>query len=168
MEPSWDSPSPITTASAPSGEAEAEGEVRKVVLDNGLTLLLKRLPDYGMVDADAAFHGGVIYETEATNGLFFLMANTFWRGTESRPFPQLVQLHPEEALLAQVTQRRFHLQHADPLERPMDQHLADRAVERRAVKLGDTNDEETFVLSGLIGGERVVDMLSGEQLPRIC
>ncbi|MFV1960094.1 MAG: M16 family metallopeptidase, partial [Planctomycetota bacterium] len=70
---------------------EREGEVRKVVLDNGLTLLLKRIPDYGLVDVAAAFQGGVIYEDEKTNGLFFLMANTFWRGTETLPFGDLVR-----------------------------------------------------------------------------
>ncbi len=66
-------------------------EVRKVVLPNGLTLLLKRIPGYGMVDIAAAFNGGVIYEDAKTNGLFFLMANTFWRGTETRPFPTLMR-----------------------------------------------------------------------------
>ncbi len=78
-------------AVASEKETEAEGRVHKVVLDNGLTLLVKRVPDYGMVDVAAAFNGGVIYENEKTNGLFFLMANTFWRGTESRPFRSLVQ-----------------------------------------------------------------------------
>ena len=42
-------------------------------------------------------------------------------------------------------------------------------VERRAVKLGDTNDEETYVLSGLAGGERVVldgpaDLKDGDEV----
>jgi zinc protease len=69
---------------------EGEGKVRKVVMDNGLTLLLKRIPDYGMVDVAAAFNGGVIYETEETNGLFFLIGNTFWRGSENRPWGQLM------------------------------------------------------------------------------
>lgn len=77
-------------AREPRTVTESEGKVRKVVFDNGLTLLLKRIPDYGMVDVAAAFNGGVIYEEEATNGLFFLMANTFWRGTKSRPLPQLM------------------------------------------------------------------------------
>jgi len=69
---------------------EGEGKVRKVVLDNGLTLLLKRLPEYGMVDVAAAFNGGVIYETAQDNGIFFMVGNTFWRGSESRPFRQLM------------------------------------------------------------------------------
>ncbi len=82
---------PQPAAARTEGEkTEVEGETRKVVLDNGLTLLLKRIPDYGMVDVAAAFNGGVIYEDEATNGLFFLLANTFWRGTEKRPFRQLM------------------------------------------------------------------------------
>ena len=70
---------------------QREGETKKVVLENGLTLLLKRVPDYGMVDVQAAFNGGVIYETEKTNGLFFLMANTFWRGTKNRPLRAMMQ-----------------------------------------------------------------------------
>lgn len=75
---------------APREISEGEGKVRKVVLDNGLTLLLKRIPDYGMVDLAAAFNGGVIYETEETNGLFFLIGNTFWRGSKNRPWRQLM------------------------------------------------------------------------------
>ena len=34
--------------------------------------------------------------------------------------------------------------------------VADGRVERRAVKLGDTDGNEAFVLSGLRGGDRVV------------
>jgi len=75
---------------APREIGEGEGKVRKIVLDNGLTLLLKRIPDYGMVDAAAAFNGGVIYETEETNGLFFLIGNTFWRGSKNRPWGRLM------------------------------------------------------------------------------
>ena len=81
-------PEPEAVKTAPE-LGEGEGKVRKVVLDNGLTLLLKRIPDYGMVDAAAAFNGGVIYETEETNGLFFLIGKTFWMGSKSRPFQQL-------------------------------------------------------------------------------
>ncbi len=82
-------PQPKTEATTEKKQV-VEEDVRKVVLDNGLTLLLKRVPDYGMVDLAAAFNGGVIYEDEATNGLFLLMANTFWRGTESKSFPELM------------------------------------------------------------------------------
>jgi zinc protease len=73
-----------------TAESKGSSEVRKVVLGNGLTLLLKRVPDYGMVDVTAAFNGGVIFEDEKTNGLFFLMGNTFWRGTQKKPFPVLL------------------------------------------------------------------------------
>lgn len=55
---------------------------------------------------------------------------------------------------------------------------ADRAVEvlrrfevsTRAVRVGEVTDGPagTVVLASRIGGTRVVDMLSGEQLPRIC
>lgn len=83
-------PQPDAVAEAGEEETVAD-EVKVIDLPNGLKLLLKRVPGYGMVDAVAAFNGGVIYEDEETNGLFFLMANTFWRGTETRPFPALMQ-----------------------------------------------------------------------------
>lgn len=77
-------------AIAKVGKSKGSSAVRKVVLENGLTLLLKRIPEYGMVDVTAAFNGGVIYEDEKTNGLFFLMGNTFWRGTKKRSFRALL------------------------------------------------------------------------------
>lgn len=83
-------PPGATKVAAEATETETTGLVKKVVLENGLTLLLKRLPDFGLVDVTATFNGGVIYETEQTNGLFLLMANTFWRGTKNRTFPQLM------------------------------------------------------------------------------
>jgi zinc protease len=83
-------PQPPAEATA-TAEREAEGEVKKVTLDNGLTLLVKRVPDFGMVDVVATFHGGVIHEDDATNGLFLLMSSTFWRGTKGRPFPDLLR-----------------------------------------------------------------------------
>lgn len=78
------------TAISKASEGQGASKVRKVVLENGLTLLLKRVPEYGMVDVTAAFNGGVIYEDEKNNGLFFLMGNTFWRGTKKKPFPVLL------------------------------------------------------------------------------
>jgi hydrogenase expression/formation protein HypE len=41
---------------------------------------------------------------------------------------------------------------------------------RNAVKIGEVtaNHPGLVILRSLIGGERVVTMLSGEQLPRIC
>ncbi len=74
-----------------AADVAREGATKKVVLENGLTLLLKRIPDYGMVDVQASFNVGVIYETEEKNGLFFLMANTFWRGTKKRPFRAMLK-----------------------------------------------------------------------------
>jgi zinc protease len=69
----------------------AGSDVKKLKLENGLTLLLQRIPDYGMVDVSMAFDGGVVHEDESNNGAFFLMGNTFWRGTKQRSFPQLMQ-----------------------------------------------------------------------------
>ena len=39
----------------------------------------------------AGFNGGVIYEDASTSGLFTLMANSFWRGTKNRPYPDLMR-----------------------------------------------------------------------------
>jgi len=43
-------------------------------------------------------------------------------------------------------------------------------VSRRAVRIGSVVSEHpsTVILRSRVGGNRVLDMLSGEQLPRIC
>jgi len=43
-------------------------------------------------------------------------------------------------------------------------------VSRRAVRIGSVEESNrgTVILRSRIGGNRVLDMLSGEQLPRIC
>ncbi len=48
--------------------------------------------------------------------------------------------------------------------------MRDDALGEKAAIIGEViaDDPGRVVLKSRIGGERVVDMLSGEQLPRIC
>jgi zinc protease len=48
----------------------AAGKVNKVVLDNGLTLLMKSNPNFPLVSMHAYLKGGVLYENQEDNGLF--------------------------------------------------------------------------------------------------
>jgi hydrogenase expression/formation protein HypE len=57
-------------------------------------------------------------------------------------------------------------EHADRVLEAMRQH----PLGAHAARIGEITDTHPgkVVLRSAIGGERVVDMLSGEQLPRIC
>ncbi|NOY00257.1 MAG: hypothetical protein GXP30_11050, partial [Verrucomicrobia bacterium] len=54
--------------------AGAESEVRKTILENGLTLLVKRDARVPVVNLSAVFRGGVLAETESDNGVNSLMS----------------------------------------------------------------------------------------------
>jgi zinc protease len=62
---------------------QAEPVVKKI-LENGMTLLLKRNPALPVVTMQAYFKGGVRVETPGTNGLSQLMARLLVKGTTSR------------------------------------------------------------------------------------
>jgi zinc protease len=72
--------------------AQAQGEkesvetsdVTKMVLENGITLLLKEDRNVPLVHMRAYFRGGSSLETEANNGAFNLMARMLRRGTRRR------------------------------------------------------------------------------------
>ncbi len=65
-------------------EAFGEGEVTKVELDNGMTLLVKQDHSNETVAFYATFPGGLRYETTETNGLGNMMAAMLRRGTTKR------------------------------------------------------------------------------------
>jgi zinc protease len=69
----------------------AVGEVHKVFLDNGLTLLLKSNPHFPLVSVHAFLKGGVLYETEEDNGRFNLTARMLRRGTKRRTAEQIAE-----------------------------------------------------------------------------
>jgi zinc protease len=60
------------------------GDVNKYVLQNGITVLIKKNNSVPLFAARAAFLGGVRYEDEATNGVSNFVSRMLTRGTESR------------------------------------------------------------------------------------
>ena len=56
---------------------------RKIVLSNGLIVLIREAPEVPTVSVRLVFPGGVRYETEKTNGLFNLLADAWTRGTDA-------------------------------------------------------------------------------------
>lgn len=67
------------------------GEVHKVFLDNGLTLLMKPNPHVPLVSMHAFLKGGVLYESEQDNGRFNLTARMLRRGTRKRTAEEIAQ-----------------------------------------------------------------------------
>ncbi len=78
---------PETAGAVEEQQAAAREEaapVRKLVLDNGMTVLIKRNPNVPLVNLQAVFLGGVRTEPEGKAGLSNLTASTMLRGTTSR------------------------------------------------------------------------------------
>ncbi len=71
--------------------AGGTGQVQRVVLDNGLTLLMKSNPNFPLVSMHAYLRGGVLYETEQDNGRFNLTARMLRRGTKKRTAEQIAE-----------------------------------------------------------------------------
>ena len=67
------------------------GQMQRVVLDNGLTLLMKSNPNFPLVSMHAYLRGGVLYETEQDNGRFNLTARMLRRGTKKRTAEQIAE-----------------------------------------------------------------------------
>ena len=72
-------------------EVGTAGEVKKYVLDNGITVLIKKNDSVPLFAARAAFLGGVRYEDQATNGISNFLSRMLTRGTESRSALQIAQ-----------------------------------------------------------------------------
>jgi zinc protease len=73
-------------------EAAGEiGQVNKVVLDNGLTVLLKRNLNYPLVSMQAYLKGGVRYENQGNNGLFNFTARMLLKGTKKLTAEQIAR-----------------------------------------------------------------------------
>jgi len=69
----------------------AAGKVNKVVLDNGLTLLVKNNPNFPLVSMHAYLKGGVLYENQEDNGLFNFTARMLRRGTKKRTAEEIAE-----------------------------------------------------------------------------
>lgn len=67
------------------------GKVEKVVLDNGMTLLLKQNTNVPIVYMGAYLKGGSRYENMENNGVFNFMARMLLKGTKNRTAEQIAQ-----------------------------------------------------------------------------
>jgi len=67
------------------------GKVEKVVLDNGMTLLLKQNTTVPLVYMGAYLKGGSRYENAQNNGVFNFMARMLLKGTKKRTAQQIAQ-----------------------------------------------------------------------------
>jgi zinc protease len=74
---------PSKAAPEAAAPAPARAPIRRTVLENGLTLLVRAMPGARSVAIQARFRGGVRAETPATSGLSRLLARTMVRGTAS-------------------------------------------------------------------------------------
>jgi zinc protease len=63
---------------------KSSGDVKKTVLDNGITVLIKQNHSVPLFAARAAFLGGVRFEDEKYNGVSNFLSEMFTRGTKSR------------------------------------------------------------------------------------
>jgi len=70
-------------------EAEAQAQVQKTVLDNGITLLVKENRAVPIVSIRALFKGGVRFEAEDKSGISNFMADMLIKGTKSRTAEQI-------------------------------------------------------------------------------
>jgi len=81
-------------AKPPAGRTEttaAASPIRRVVLPNGIVLLLKRNPGPALVTIQTYFRGGVRSETDETNGLCRLAALMLTKGTRTRTGDQVAE-----------------------------------------------------------------------------
>ncbi len=79
----------ISPLPAPSLQPQ---EIKKVVLPNGLTVLLYPNHNLPIISIRTVFRGGVRVETENNNGICNLMARMLLKGTKSRTSSEIVNL----------------------------------------------------------------------------
>ncbi|MEW6608359.1 MAG: pitrilysin family protein [bacterium] len=72
-------------------EQIAVGKVEKVVLDNGMTILLKQNVNVPLVYIGAYLKGGLRYENAQNNGVFNFMARMLIKGTKNRTAEQIAK-----------------------------------------------------------------------------
>ena len=75
-----------------SGELSPVRLVRKVDLSNGLTVLIREVPEVPTVAIQIVFPGGVRYETPGDNGVFNFLAAAWTKGTESHSAEGLAEI----------------------------------------------------------------------------
>jgi len=68
-----------------------KGNLRKIVLDNGVRVVLKKNPAMPLISVQAVFLGGSRFENENDNGIFNLMSRMLLKGTKKRNSEQIAR-----------------------------------------------------------------------------
>lgn len=76
---------------AAKAKADKPGPIKKITLDNGLRLLLRRDPSVPIVTMQAFFASGLLSETADNNGISNLLASLAVRGTKTRTAEQIAE-----------------------------------------------------------------------------
>ena len=71
------------------GKPVAAGEIQKFELSNGLRVLVREDPRLPLLSINAVFRGGLLAETQQTNGITRLMSKTLLKGTKTRTAEQI-------------------------------------------------------------------------------
>ena len=66
--------------------------VNKISLSNGLTVLIREVPEVPTIAVRLVFPGGVRYENEKTNGLFNFLSKAWTKGTKARSAQGIAEL----------------------------------------------------------------------------
>ncbi len=82
---------PLVDRSASAGRAPSEVSQAKITLPNGLRVVSRTNPSFGVVSIVAFFRAGNRHETDETNGLFTLLARMLIRGTARRTAAQVFE-----------------------------------------------------------------------------
>ncbi len=67
-------------------------DITRVVLDNGLTLVLRDDPTFPLVSMRVTLNGGLLQESKEMNGISQLMATVWPKGSENLSFEEISQL----------------------------------------------------------------------------
>ena len=81
---------PLSPSAADTQKKMQVSPIKKVILDNGLRVLLKRNPSVPLVDMRLYVLGGLIQETDANNGISNLMAQLSVKGTPNLSATQII------------------------------------------------------------------------------
>ena len=76
------SPEPVKAAAEREAKKSAAQAIRKITLDNGLTVLIRQDPGVDLVSVQLYVLGGLLDETDADNGISSLMSQLSLKGTD--------------------------------------------------------------------------------------
>ena len=81
---------PLASSAAETQNKTPVSPIKKITLDNGLRILLKRNPSVPLVNMRLYILGGLIEETDANNGITHLMARLSVKGTRTQNATQII------------------------------------------------------------------------------